>query len=149
MCTIICLHGPYQSSLSTLQLDSHILQTLFFEFFENIVFGNVAHLMENINKGALHRAFSVFLFDSEGKLLLQKRASEKITFPDCWTNTCCSHPLTRPDEMIIEKQMGVKNAASRKLEQELGITDVCDLLFCFQRTILCSSVSICCKCVGN
>jgi isopentenyl-diphosphate delta-isomerase len=80
--------------------------------------------MENINKGALHRAFSVFLFNEEGKLLLQKRASEKITFPDCWTNTCCSHPLTRPDEIITENQLGVKNAATRKLEQELGITEV-------------------------
>jgi isopentenyldiphosphate isomerase len=37
--------------------------------------------MENINKGLLHRAFSVFLFDSENRLLLQQRASEKITFP--------------------------------------------------------------------
>ena len=63
--------------------------------------------MSNINKGALHRAFSVFLFNNEGKLLLQKRASEKITFPDCWTNTCCSHPLTRPDEIITENQKGV------------------------------------------
>lgn len=79
--------------------------------------------MTNINNGALHRAFSVFLFNSEGKLLLQKRASEKITFPDCWTNTCCSHPLTRPDEIITENQLGVKNAAVRKLEHELGITD--------------------------
>ena len=50
--------------------------------------------MENINKGLLHRAFSAFIFrPSDGKLLLQQRASEKITFPDMWTNTCCSHPL--------------------------------------------------------
>eukprot|EP01134_Creolimax_fragrantissima_P006016 CFRG6016T1 len=80
-----------------------------------------AHLMTNINTGLLHRAFSVFLFNSEGKLLLQQRASEKITFPDCWTNTCCSHPLSRPEELLTEDQMGVKNAAVRKLEQELGI----------------------------
>lgn len=43
--------------------------------------------------GVLHRAFSVFLFDDRGRLLLQQRASSKITFPDVWTNTCCSHPL--------------------------------------------------------
>lgn len=48
------------------------------------------HLMTNINRGLLHRAFSVFLFDSQNRLLLQQRASEKITFPDLWTNTCCS-----------------------------------------------------------
>ncbi|KAF6766049.1 Isopentenyldiphosphate isomerase [Ephemerocybe angulata] len=81
------------------------------------------HLMENINKGLLHRAFSVFLFrPSDGKLLLQQRATEKITFPDMWTNTCCSHPL---DDFAVEKveeaQLGVRAAASRKLEHELGI----------------------------
>ena len=46
-----------------------------------------SHLVTNINKGMLHRAFSVFLFNTKGELLLQKRASEKITFPDMWTNT--------------------------------------------------------------
>lgn len=53
----------------------------------------VCHLMENIEKGLLHRAFSVFIFNEQGELLLQQRATEKITFPDLWTNTCCSHPL--------------------------------------------------------
>jgi len=81
------------------------------------------HLMENINQGLLHRAFSVFLFrPSDGKLLLQQRASEKITFPDMWTNTCCSHPLDGFEEEKVEQaQLGVKTAASRKLEHELGI----------------------------
>ncbi|KAI0068211.1 Isopentenyldiphosphate isomerase [Artomyces pyxidatus] len=81
------------------------------------------HLMENINKGLLHRAFSAFVFrPSDGKLLLQQRASEKITFPDMWTNTCCSHPLDDfPEEKVEEKQLGVRVAASRKLEHELGI----------------------------
>jgi len=81
------------------------------------------HLMENINKGLLHRAFSAFVFrPSDGKLLLQQRASEKITFPDMWTNTCCSHPLVDFEEEKVEKdQLGVRAAASRKLEHELGI----------------------------
>jgi len=81
------------------------------------------HLMENINKGLLHRAFSAFVFrPSDGKLLLQQRASEKITFPDMWTNTCCSHPLDDfPEEKIEGAQLGVRVAASRKLEHELGI----------------------------
>jgi isopentenyl-diphosphate delta-isomerase type 1 len=83
----------------------------------------LGHLMENINKGLLHRAFSAFVFrPSDGKLLLQKRASEKITFPDMWTNTCCSHPLDDFEEERIEaEQLGVRSAASRKLEHELGI----------------------------
>ncbi|CAL1695757.1 unnamed protein product [Somion occarium] len=79
--------------------------------------------MENINKGLLHRAFSAFVFrPSDGKLLLQQRATEKITFPDMWTNTCCSHPLDDfEEEKVEEEQLGVRVAASRKLEQELGI----------------------------
>jgi isopentenyl-diphosphate delta-isomerase len=80
--------------------------------------------MENINSGLLHRAFSVFLFDSANRLLLQQRASEKITFPDMWTNTCCSHPLGVPGETGADLEaaiMGVKRAAQRKLHHELGI----------------------------
>lgn len=81
---------------------------------------HAGHLMENINKGLLHRAFSVFLFHTEtGKLLLQKRAPEKITFPNMWTNTCCSHPLAVRAEM--DGRAGAKKAAQRKLEHELGI----------------------------
>ena len=49
-------------------------------------------------EGALHRAFSVLLFDSENRLLVQKRASTKITFPSIWANTCCSHPLMMLDD---------------------------------------------------
>ncbi|KAI4153246.1 MAG: hypothetical protein LQ340_002432 [Diploschistes diacapsis] len=83
------------------------------------------HLMSNIRAGLLHRAFSVFLFDpASKKLLLQQRASEKITFPDMWTNTCCSHPLGVPGETgdgLAASVRGVKRAARRKLQQELGI----------------------------
>ena len=84
----------------------------------------VCHLMKNIDKGLLHRAFSVFLFDSKNRLLLQQRATEKITFPDMWTNTCCSHPLGVPGETgatLDAAIAGVKRAAQRKLNHELGI----------------------------
>lgn len=81
--------------------------------------------MKNIEKGLLHRAFSVFLFDPDtGKLLLQQRADEKITFPSMWTNTCCSHPLGIPGETgstLSAATEGVKRAAVRKLDHELGI----------------------------
>ncbi|KAJ1649004.1 isopentenyl-diphosphate delta-isomerase idi1 [Dispira simplex] len=79
------------------------------------------HLMTNISKGLLHRAFSVFLFDVEGRLLLQQRADEKITFPGCFTNTCCSHPLNTTLEVEEKDALGVRRAAQRKLEHELGI----------------------------
>ncbi|KAK3306999.1 NUDIX hydrolase domain-like protein [Chaetomium strumarium] len=84
----------------------------------------LCHLMTNIEKGLLHRAFSVFLFNDKNELLLQQRASEKITFPDMWTNTCCSHPLNVSNETgstLPESILGVKHAAQRKLEHELGI----------------------------
>ncbi|KAI8989567.1 isopentenyl-diphosphate delta-isomerase [Pilobolus umbonatus] len=81
----------------------------------------ICHLMPNIKKGLLHRAFSVFLFDSKNRLLLQQRATEKITFPNMWTNTCCSHPLNMASELVEEDQLGARTAAQRKLDHELGI----------------------------
>ncbi|KAG9276748.1 isopentenyl-diphosphate Delta-isomerase 1 [Astyanax mexicanus] len=79
------------------------------------------HLNSNIDKGLLHRAFSVFLFNSEEKLLLQQRSDAKITFPGCFTNTCCSHPLYTPEELEEGAAAGVRKAAQRRLQAELGI----------------------------
>ena len=80
-------------------------------------------------RGLLHRAFSVFLFDKDNKLLLQQRAANKITFPSLWTNTCCSHPLygyeptevDTPEGIADGSVLGAKRAAVRKLKHELGI----------------------------
>ncbi|XP_014298697.1 isopentenyl-diphosphate Delta-isomerase 1 [Microplitis demolitor] len=70
----------------------------------------------------LHRAFSVFLFNSSGDLLLQKRSANKITFPGYYTNTCCSHPLIEiPGESEESDAIGVRKAARRRLFYELGI----------------------------
>ena len=71
-------------------------------------------------EGTRHRAFSVFLFDESNRMLIQKRASEKITFPGIWANSCCSHPLDIEGENG-DPIMGVVAAARRKMEQELGI----------------------------
>jgi len=82
------------------------------------------HLMSNIRQGLLHRAFSVFLFrPTDGALLLQKRADEKITFPSMWTNTCCSHPLSTSLEREEKGELGVRRAAIRKLPHELGVPE--------------------------
>ena len=62
-------------------------------------------------KGKLHRAFSIFVFNSKGELLLQKRAREKYHSGGLWTNTCCSHP--RAGE-------GLEEAAHRRLKEEMG-----------------------------
>jgi isopentenyl-diphosphate delta-isomerase len=63
-------------------------------------------------EGVLHRAFSVFVFNARGELLLQRRAAGKYHCPGLWTNTCCSHP--RPREPV-------EQAAARRLEEEMGI----------------------------
>lgn len=63
-------------------------------------------------KAVLHRAFSVFLFDQDGKMLLQQRSATKYHSPMLWTNACCSHP--RINETYEE-------AAHRRLGEELGI----------------------------
>jgi isopentenyl-diphosphate delta-isomerase len=63
--------------------------------------------------GILHRAFSIFIFNDEDKMLLQKRAASKYHFANLWTNACCSHP--RPGEKII-------TAAKRRLMEEIGIS---------------------------
>lgn len=71
-------------------------------------------------KGLLHRAFSIFIFNTQGELLLQKRAKKKYHSGGLWTNTCCSHPY--PGEEI-------KAAAERRLKEEMGIS--CKLIFAF------------------
>lgn len=70
----------------------------------------------------LHRAFSIFIFNQQGEMLLQKRASNKYHSPGLWTNACCSHP--RPGE-------DVASAAARRLEEELGFTTKLEKIFEF------------------
>src|SRR5690606_41372820 len=68
--------------------------------------------LEAHRAGALHRAISVFLFNSEGEMLLQRRAAEKYHSPSLWSNACCSHP--RPGE-------APHAAALRRLPEEMGL----------------------------
>jgi len=74
----------------------------------------------NTETSTLHRAFSVCLLSKCGEnMLLQKRASEKITFPSLWTNTCCSHPHL--NEIEADGISGVKIAAVKRLKFEMGL----------------------------
>lgn len=79
---------------------------------QNTVLGTAPKDLCHDGKGMLHRAFSIFVFNSKMELLLQKRAPEKRLWPGYWSNSCCSHPGL--NESMI-------SAATRKLDQELGI----------------------------
>ena len=72
--------------------------------------------LEAHQKAVLHRAFSVFVFNKKGELLLQQRALDKYHSPGLWTNTCCSHQ--RDGETNLE-------AGKRRLQEEMGF--YCDL----------------------
>ena len=72
--------------------------------------------------GVLHRAFSVFLFDAAGKLLLQQRSEVKRLWPGYWSNTCCSHPR-RGESMPV--------ATRRRLHDELNIESPLEFVYKF------------------
>ena len=78
--------------------------------------------MEAHEKALLHRAFSVFVFNDAGELLLQQRAFEKYHSGGLWTNTCCSHP--RPNEAVLD-------AANRRLVEEMGFSTPLEKVFDF------------------
>jgi len=74
----------------------------------------------------LHRAFSIFVVNSKGEMLIHKRSNLKKTWPGLWTNACCSHP--RKDELI-------ESATRRRLLEELGFACSLNYLFSFQYQI--------------
>lgn len=78
--------------------------------------------LEAHRKGLLHRAFSIFVFNSKGELMLQQRADTKYHSGGLWSNTCCSHPL--PGEPVAM-------AAHRRLNEEMGFTTKLEKCFSF------------------
>jgi len=74
-------------------------------------------------EGVLHRAFSLFVFNSRGELLLQQRSSDKRLWPLYWSNSCCSHPRTGET---------MDRAIHRRLDQELGMTGDLHFVYKFQ-----------------
>ena len=71
----------------------------------------------NKNDLPLHRAFSIFIFDKDDRLLLQKRSEDKITFPGCWANTCClasaREPCARDGRTLGSEEGGSEKARGR------------------------------------
>lgn len=78
--------------------------------------------IEAHKKGELHRAFSIFIFNRKGAMLLQQRALNKYHSAGLWTNACCSHP--QPGEETI-------NAALRRLNEEMGFQTALEKVFSF------------------
>jgi isopentenyl-diphosphate Delta-isomerase len=78
--------------------------------------------MEAHRKALLHRAFSVFIFNAKGEMLLQRRAQNKYHSAGLWTNACCSHPKPGED---------TRQAALRRLNEELGFTTTLERIFDF------------------
>jgi isopentenyl-diphosphate delta-isomerase len=76
----------------------------------------------HLGDGKLHRAFSVFLFNPDGELLIQQRSSNKMLWPLIWANSCCSHPRLGED---------TKDAANRRIQEELGVTAELQYLYKF------------------
>lgn len=85
--------------------------------------GTMEKMEAHKNGGTLHRAFSVFIFNTKGELLLQRRAEHKYHSGGLWTNTCCSHP--RPGETTRE-------AGNRRLVEEMGMECKLVELFSFE-----------------
>ncbi|MBC7651651.1 MAG: NUDIX domain-containing protein, partial [Deinococcales bacterium] len=78
---------------------------------DNDIAIGVIEKLEAHEKGLLHRAFSIFIFNEKGEMLLQQRSLRKYHSGGLWTNACCSHP--RPEEDILQ-------AAHRRLKEEMG-----------------------------
>ena len=78
--------------------------------------------MEAHEKGVLHRAFSVFILNKKGELMLQQRALHKYHSPGLWTNTCCSHQREGEENL---------QAGTRRLEEEMGFSVPLEELFSF------------------
>lgn len=83
--------------------------------------GSVEKTIAHVHPTQRHRAFSIFILNDDDQLLIQKRGSQKHTWPGFWSNSCCSHPGPKETTLF---------AAQRRLEEELGFT--CDLEFLFK-----------------
>ena len=85
--------------------------------------GNMTKIDCHVGNGVLHRAFSVFIFDRKGDVLIQQRSENKMLWPGFWSNACCSHPRTGESS---------EEAVYRRLTEELGISAELTYLYKFE-----------------
>jgi len=84
--------------------------------------GNLSKDKCHDGRGQLHRAFSLFIFSPDGRVLLQQRSAQKRLWPMYWSNACCSHPRRGED---------MPDAVNRRLHQELGLSGEMEFLYKF------------------
>lgn len=84
--------------------------------------GSLSKALCHDGDGILHRAFSLFIFNDDGHLLLQRRSADKRLWPMYWSNSCCSHPRVGEDLEI---------AIGRRLQQELGMSAALEFVYKF------------------
>lgn len=89
------------------------------------VVGNLDKSACHDGEGVLHRAFSLFIFNGERQLLLQRRAPGKRLWPAYWSNSCCSHPRAGED---------MATAVRRRLQEELGLATGLSFVYKFEYT---------------
>ncbi|TEB15639.1 Isopentenyl-diphosphate Delta-isomerase [Pelotomaculum sp. FP] len=107
----ICISKQYGFRYNLGYLEVELVKEYVILVDENDNSVGIAEKIDAHKNPKLHRAFSIFIFNSKGKLLIQQRAENKYHCPGMWANTCCSHP--RPGESL-------EKAAHRRLQEEMG-----------------------------
>ena len=111
---------------------------------DDVVIGFEEKAAAHRGNGVLHRAFSIFLFNEQGEVLLQQRSALKPLWPEYWSNTCCSHP--RRGESLTQ-------ATKRRLKEELNLESELTFLFKFEYHAVFNDVGseheLCSVFVGN
>lgn len=113
----------HQPSLSDSRIVSDASEPLILVDSQDVAIGTLDKDACHDGQGVLHRAFSLFIFNRDGELLMQQRAEDKRLWPGFWSNSCCSHP--RAGERM-------EDAVVRRLEQELGFQTPQRFLYKFE-----------------
>jgi isopentenyl-diphosphate delta-isomerase len=124
---LVFIHPGWRCSLNNLEPHNRVVSSddeqLILVDSDDREIGVLAKADAHLGRGTLHRAFSVFVFNPAGELLVQQRAKSKPLWPGYWSNTCCSHPRLGEN---------MDNAVRRRLQEELGLRAELEFLFKFQ-----------------